>query len=171
MNKKTTDPAIARRRNIVRALLVLVYFGLIAVVFITGKGHSILVDNKDAGTLQAVDGVLISVDTQEELELYSGDRDKFDVKGQRHRVRAETIDGSVKVDKVFSVPVGGEMYILSIPKLLAGEDPYIEPFTVLEVATPQEDSGEREAFTSPETVGDALPESLETTGAEAPATP
>lgn len=170
MKKKTIDPAIALRRNIVRAALVLVYFGLIAVVFITGKGHSILVDNKDTGTLQAVDGVLISVDTQEELELYSGDRDKFDVRGQRHRVKVEAIDGSVKVDKVFSVPVGGEMYLLSIPKLLAGEEPYLEPFTALEVSTPQEESGEREAFTSPETAGEA-PESPTTAGAEAPVTP
>ncbi len=152
MKRQKIDPAVTRRRTLIRVGLLVVYLGVTALFFIMGKGHTILVDNKDVedGKYPAVDGVTVVVDRQEELELYPGDRDKFEVKSQKHRVTAEAIDGSVKVEKTFSLPLGQDMMLLSVPKLLAGVEPFIEPFKPLEEPDSNDEAqGGGEAFTSP----------------------
>lgn len=152
MKGRSSRPPVPGRRIAVRAVLLAAYVALTAVVFILGKGHTILVDNKDAedGSVQATDGVLVRVDRQEELELYAGDRDKAVVRGQTHTVTIEAIDGSSKVQKRIQVPLGEDMVLLSIPKLAAGIEPALAPF-VAPVAPPptDEETGEASQFTSP----------------------
>ncbi len=157
------DPVIKKRRFLVRAALIAVYVCLIATVFLTGKGHTILIDDKDieGGSIAAIDGVLVSVDGQEELELYSGDRDKASVSGQRHRVTVKSLDGAILANKTFSVPIGVEMLLLSVPKVVAGVEPFVETFVPRDIPVPAGESvGNTNSFTSPDAV--PLP------GAEAP---
>jgi hypothetical protein len=129
------------RRLFVRLGLVICYFGLATLMFVLGKGHTVIVDNKGAedGSYSAIDGVMVSVDGLEPLEMYSGDRDKAVLKGQSHKLIIETISSGEKVEKRVSLPIDQDLLILSIPKLVAGIEPAIEPFKALP-APPHEDS-------------------------------
>jgi len=148
------------RRIVVRAALVVVYLGLAALAFVLGKGHTILLDNKDAedGSVSAFDGVLVTVDRQEEQEMYLGDRLAATVMGQSHTVAIEDFNGETKVEKRIRVPLGTDMVLLSIPKLAEGIEPALVPFTAAQAETPAEEAEvETNEFTSPE-AGEATPE-------------
>ena len=121
-----------------------------------GKGHTLLIDNKDAedGSVQAIDGVMVAVDRQEPLELYSGDRDKALVMGQSHAISIEVIGDGTKVVKRIRLPMGGDMLLLSIPKLAAGIEPAVIPFVAPQAPPPEEAAGESNAFTSPGGTGE-----------------
>jgi hypothetical protein len=147
----TIDPKVKRRRLFVRLGLVVVYLGLTALVFTLGKGHTIIVDDKDAedGSYSAMDGILVSVDGQEPLEMYKGDRDKAVVKGQSHRVTIEAINSGNKTEKRIRLPLGEETLLLSVPKLVAGIAPAVEPFVMKNQAPPVEEAPASNEFTSP----------------------
>jgi len=153
MSGKTIDPKVARRRLFVRAGLVVVYILLVWATFVFGKGHTILVDNKPSkdGSVSAIDGVMVSIDGREALELYAGDRDMVLVKGQRHRVSVELVTGERKIDKMsFTLPIDTDVLLLSVPKLAAGQENYIEPFVQRDQPRPADEQvGDSNAFTSP----------------------
>jgi hypothetical protein len=152
MSGPATEPRIFARRMIVRGALLAAFVGLAALAFVAGKGHTLLIDNKDAedGSVQAIDGVMVSVDRQEALELYRGDRDKAVVKGQAHTISIEVIAAGTKIRKKIRLPIGREMLLLSVPKLAAGLEPSVVPFVPAQAAAPPEEgAGESNAFTSP----------------------
>jgi len=147
-------------RVVVRSALVAACLGLAALTFVLGKGHTILLDNKDAedGSVSAFDGVLVTVDRQEELEMYLGDRLAATVMGQAHTVTIEDFNGDTKVEKRIRVPLGTDMVLLSIPKLAAGIEPAFEPFTAAQAQPPADEAEvETNEFISPE-AGEATPE-------------
>jgi hypothetical protein len=155
MSESAVDRKAALRRLLVRAGLVAVYVALVGIVFVLGKGHTLLIDNKDIvnGSRTAIDGVLVSVDGREALELYAGDRDMVLLKGQRHRVSVEPISGGDKVERVFSLPIDTDMLLLSVPKLVGGQEPYIETFVQRDQPRPADEPvGDNNAFTSPDAV-------------------
>jgi hypothetical protein len=136
----------------VRAALAALYLALVAAVFVLGRGHTILLDNKDAegGAVRAIDGLVISVNGGEEIELYPGDRDRALVMGQRHRVSIETLDGK-KIERTIRLAIGDDMLLLSIPMLVEGREPILTPFTPLDLAPPpDEDIGNTNEFIAPE---------------------
>jgi hypothetical protein len=101
----------------------------------------------------------------EPMEFMAGDRDMAVVRAQWHTIKVD-INGQV-VEKKFTVPLGEEMVLLSIPKLLAGQEPAVVPF-VLENAPPppEEPAVEDPAAATPE--GATTPEAAT---APAPAAP
>jgi hypothetical protein len=146
----TLDPKVRRRRLLVRGVLLLVYAGAIGLVFSLGKGHTLILDNKDAedGSVKAIDSLSVVVDGQEPIELGAGERDMAKVQGQRHRVELTVKDGP-KLERRISVPVAEDVLLLSLPKLLAGA-PAVSPFVPLDAAPPaDEQQGNSNAFTSP----------------------
>ncbi len=152
--KKIIDPKVRTRRLVIRLALIVLYFGLIAVFFVIGKGHAILIDNKDVSEeILGIDGVLVSIDGREALELYPGDRDRENVRSQSHRVRVEDFNGEVLAEKRFTLPIDKDMIVLSVPKLVAGIEPFLDdfvPLTALQANDPEDGSGEQ--FTSPDAV-------------------
>ncbi len=148
-------PEVRRRRLWVRIGLLVVYAGLIALSFTSGKTHTILLDNKDTETAEAPDGVLVTVNGGEEMELYRGDRDKATVQGQVLRVRLEVLTGGAVIQKRLHLPLAQNMLLLSIPALLAGSEPVLVPFVPENVAAPPEE----EVFTSDQLAGESPPES------------
>lgn len=120
------------KKIIARSILVVLYLVLAIVMFLTGRTHTILIDNKgdDAGTYKAVKGMEVSVDKGEPVEFYKGDRDKFTVKSQKHTIHIEFFDGSEPVTFTVKVPVTYDYVLLSIPKYLAGIEPYMEEFDI-----------------------------------------
>jgi hypothetical protein len=127
----------------VRAGLLLVYVLLIVLMILTGRRHTILIDNKDApdGSYSAINGMEVSIDAQESSEYYPGDRDKSIVQGQRHTIRVAIFDDNRSIEKTFSVPLWSDMMIISVPKLVAGIEPWIEPFTMAEQIEEAQESG------------------------------
>lgn len=148
------------RRAIVRAACVAAYFALLAVLFVNGKGHVILIDNKDAaeGARPALEFASVAVNGGESAEYYPGDRDKVSVKGQKHRVLIELEDGT-KIEKDFEVPLSEDMLLLSVPLMAAGAEGAIVPFKPLDAAPPSsEDAGNVNEFTAPMGPGEPGPE-------------
>jgi hypothetical protein len=151
MSGTVLDPKVKTRRLLVRLGLLLVYVGVIALVFTFGKGHTLILDNKDSddGSVKAIESLSVSVDGQDPLDLAAGERDQAKVQGQGHRVEVTVKDGQ-KVERRFTVPLAEDILLLSLPRLLAGQ-PAVTVFVPLDVAAPAEDQeeGNSNAFTSP----------------------
>ncbi len=121
---------VITRRWIIRAALAVLYVAAAVALFVTGKGHTILVDNKDdpAGAYSALRGATVQIDRQKPMDFFPRDRDLFVVKGQTHRIRV-TLHGSRQEKTArFRVPLGREMTLLSLPKLMEGMEPWTEIF-------------------------------------------
>ena len=120
------------KKILARSILGLLYIVLAIVMFLTGRTHTILIDNKGDpnGLYKAVNGMEVSVDKGEAVEFYRGDRDKFTVKAQRHTINIEFFDGTEPVTFKVKVPVSQDYVLLSIPKYLAGIEPYMEEFDI-----------------------------------------
>jgi len=125
---------VKKRRLIIRAALLAVYVLLIVLMIHSGRRHTILIDNKDPhdGSYSAIDGMEVSIDNQEPLEYYRGDRDKAVVQGQKHIIKVEIFDDGRKIEKSFAVPLWTDIVIIYVPKLVNGIEPWLEPFTVTE---------------------------------------
>lgn len=128
MNKSSPST----KKLLIRLALVAVYIGLLALMLITGKQHTILIDNKDAedSSYQAVAGMSVQIDRMESAEYYPDDRDMAVVKGQAHKIKIEIFSEGKIIEKSFKVPYGQSMVLLSVPKMLANLEPWLEPFVV-----------------------------------------
>jgi len=143
-------PKTRIRRLLVRSGIIVVYVLLVGIVFVLGKGHTLIVDNKKTLESEAIDGIVVSIDGKEGMELYAGDRDMAKLKGQRHRVSVETITGEKKLEKSFVLPIDGDMLLLSVPKLMAGQENFLEPFVPRDQPRPADEQvGDNNVFTSP----------------------
>lgn len=143
---KSSKRKVPLRRTLVRSALVLVYIGIMVFVFVGGKGHTLLVDNKDlpeAG-LKAYGLVTITVDNLKSSDETRGDRDMFKIAGQKHRIVLEVPGDPQKIVRYITVPMGSDITLISIPKLAAGQDPFLT-FVPAEVVTPDR---EAQTFTS-----------------------
>jgi hypothetical protein len=136
------------RRLLVRFALLLAYVGLIWFVLVVGKGHTLILDNKDSedGSVKALESLTVSVDGQEPIDLMAGDRDMAKVRGQGHKVQITAKDSQM-VERSITVPLSEEVLLVSLPQLLAGKAAVI-PFVAKEIAAPV-DQGNGNAFTSP----------------------
>lgn len=158
--KQAMDRKIVIKRLVIRSGLVLVYACLLVLTFVLGKGHSLIIDNKDLadGSLSAdSNGNMVSVDGREATEIYPGDRIMELVKGQSHTIVIEDFSGSERIERRIKLPLGEEMLLVSIPKLIAGVEPAVEPFvTVYAVQPADEGSGADNSFISPDAVDPGL---------------
>lgn len=129
------------KRVIIRSSLVVVYILIMVLMLVSGKRHTILIDNKDDpnGAYEAINGMSVQIDNLESAEYYPGDRDKALVKGQKHHIKVELFDDEKVVEADFTVPLNQDMVLLSVPKMVAGMEPFIEPFTVQLEQAGQED--------------------------------
>lgn len=120
------------KKIIARSILIILYLVLAILMFLTGRTHTILIDNKgdEAGTYKAVKSMEVSVDKGEPVEFYKGDRDKFTVKSQKHTIHIEFFDGNEPVTFTVNIPVTQDYVLVSIPKYLAGIEPYMEEFDI-----------------------------------------
>ncbi|MDR2303313.1 MAG: hypothetical protein LBE10_01815 [Treponema sp.] len=119
-----------RKRVLIRSCLILLWILLGIVIFVTFRGHTLLIDNHDveAAGLKAPDPVTVTVNSGEELSFFRGDRDRFSVRGSNHRIKIEFGNGKPVFEGYFTLPLKDDMYILSIPKMINGIEPYVEVF-------------------------------------------
>ncbi len=125
-------PAIKTRRLMVKAGLLVLYIALTLFVFINGRSHTFLIDNKslDDGAIPAMRRVKVFIDNQKPIELYARDRELLMVRGQGHRIRIETQDPASRLEAKFSVPFGDDMVLISVPKMASGADDFWEQFII-----------------------------------------
>ena len=120
-----------KRRQIIKVALVVLWIALGVLLFVLNRGHTILLDNRNLTSpeLRAPDMIKVTVDKVKPVELFRGDRDIIEVGGGTHRIRVEYSDGKEPFETRFSLPLGPDMFILSIPKMTNGIEPYFEVFT------------------------------------------
>lgn len=123
---------VPTRRLLVRGGVLIVYLTLTAFVFVSGRGHTVLLDNKTAAdeSSQAFSLVKVYVGGEDGLELMPRDRDKVIVRGQRQVIRIETRETAKVTEKTMRIPLGVDTVLVSIPKMAAGIEPFWEPFVV-----------------------------------------
>lgn len=126
------NPTIRTRRLLVKAGLLALYVALTLFVFINGRSHTFLIDNKslDDGAIPAMRRVKVYIDNQKPIELYARDRELLMVRGQGHRIRIETQDPAARLEAKFSVPFGNDMILISIPRMASGADDFWEQFII-----------------------------------------
>lgn len=136
---------VKMRRMIFRACLVVVWVGALVAIFLLNRGHTVFVDNRGAavggdtsGSYEAVELMKVSIDGGKAVEFFKGDRDRFPVTGAKHRIRVEFMDGRQPLEKEFRLPLITDLFLLSVPKMIAGIEPFVEPF-VMEIATSRTD--------------------------------
>ena len=119
-----------RRRLFIRLILVVLWIGLGALLFVKNRGHTVLLDNRNVEILElrAADMISVTVDGKNAMEFFRGDRNMVKVAGSRHTIRVEFSDGTPPFDAQFSLPLGPDMFLLSIPKMVNGIKPYVEVF-------------------------------------------
>jgi hypothetical protein len=120
----------AKRRRIIRAALVFLWISLGVILFVMNRGHTLLVDNRniEAENVRAPDLIKVSVDRGKAVEFFRGDRDIFEVGGGGHSIRVEFSDGAPPLEQRFSLPLGPDMFLLSLPRMIRGDENFIEVF-------------------------------------------
>ena len=121
---------IKQRRLMIRLALVVVWFALGVILFVLNRGHQILLDNRNLTSpeMRAPDMIKVTVNKLKPLEFFRGDRDLVDVGGGRQKIKVEFSDGKPPFETSFSLPLGPDMFILSIPKMINGIEPFFEDF-------------------------------------------
>lgn len=121
-----------KKTIIVRSILVAVYILLAVIMFVTGRTHTVLIDNKNAedGSYKAINGMVVTINNLKPSEFMKGDRDKFTVKGQTVKIKVESFDG--KVDDTYSlkIPLVQDAVLISVPKLVNNIESPMENFSL-----------------------------------------
>jgi len=119
---------VKRRRLIIRLALVVLWIALGVILFIMNRGHTLLIDNQNIDNLRASDLIMVTLNKEKPVEFLRGDRDIFRVGGGRHRLRVEYADGTPPYENTFTLPLGPDMFLLSIPRMTSGAGNAIEVF-------------------------------------------
>jgi len=121
---------VNKRKFIIQISLAVVWITLGVVLFLANRGHTLLVDNRNVEDpeLRAPDLIMVTVDKNKPIEFFRGDRDLYNVGGGKHKITIEFSDGRPSYQTYFSLPLGPDMFILSVTKMINGIEPYIDVF-------------------------------------------
>ncbi|MGP1418316.1 MAG: DUF6672 family protein [Sphaerochaetaceae bacterium] len=137
-----------------RTALIAVLVLLAVLMFVIGRQHSILIDNKaieiDGAEHKAFSLCQVRIDGLEEKELARRDRIEVKVQGQRHKITLSYVDSSNN-DKTlevrFRVPLGEDMVLISLPALAAGleQGKWLSPFKSMTISNETEQTQPEES--------------------------
>ncbi len=144
---------IAQRRLLIRIACIVLVLLVALWMFLIGRQHTILLDNKTvelpSGTIQALKMVDVQVDKQPGFEMYPRGRDQATVMGQKHTLTMRFTDAQfndVEIVRSFTVPVGQDMVLIALPLLAAqpeaGQDVWLTPFEPLVAPAPASSADE-----------------------------
>ena len=128
---------VLSRRHFFQLVAVILILVLAVVMFVIGRQHTVLLDNKtiehDGKSYPAFSIVEVKINKEDSIELAARDRDKADVMGQRHKITVTYTDKFFEeheVVKNFKVPIGYDMVLISIPALVAdlGQSIWLQQF-------------------------------------------
>ena len=127
MNTYSTNAQTNRRRLMIRLSLIISWIGFGILLFISNRGHTLIIDNKDDDIIRA-SNIKVTLDKGKSAVFSRGDRDLFNVSGGRHYLYIEYTDGTPPFETRFTLPLGPDMFLLSIPRITAGAENAIEVF-------------------------------------------
>ena len=108
-------------RRLVKIGLIIAYLFIMALMFLLGRSHTVLIDNNSIpGGVSAIDGCTISFGGDKPIEMFKGDRDKIMLRGQTHRVTVSFFDGREDVTGTISIPLFEDAVLVSIPAFISG---------------------------------------------------
>ena len=108
-------------RRMVKIGLIIAYLCIMALMFLLGRSHTVLIDNNSIpGGVSAIDGCTISFGGDKPIEMFKGDRDKIMLRGQTHRVTVSFFDGREDVTGTISIPLFEDAVLVSIPAFISG---------------------------------------------------
>lgn len=108
-------------RRLVKIGLIIAYLCIMALMFLLGRSHTVLIDNNSIpGGVSAIDGCAISFGGDKPIEMFKGDRDKILLRGQTHRVTVSFFDGREDVTGIISIPLFEDAVLVSIPAFISG---------------------------------------------------
>jgi hypothetical protein len=115
---------------VIKGIICVCYLVLAILMFVTGRTHTLLMDNKgnQDGSYSAINGMKVVIDDTVSEELLKNDRVKVTVKGQKVKLLVQSFDGSIHQEFSLSIPLSQDTVLVSIPKLIAGIEPAMEPF-------------------------------------------
>jgi len=109
------------------AIVIILLFGVM--LFLIGKQHTVLLDNKtitvNGEEIKALKMVEVQINKLDSLEFVPRDRDKVDVTRQKHTITVSYTDSDweeISITRKFRLPLMEEMAIISIPTLVANPD-------------------------------------------------
>jgi hypothetical protein len=135
------------RRAIFRLALVFLWAAALVTLFITGRGHTLLVDNAAMNGLESLGNIKVTVNGGKAVPFARDDRDRFTVSGLSVRVLIERGkgaggDATLPFETAVQLPLWPDALLLSLPKLIAGHG---DALTVFEgLPAPPPDSAETE---------------------------
>ena len=128
-----------KRRLMLRLAIAVLWAALGAAIFLIFRGHTLLVDNNDTDGFRARGPITVSVDGAEGVVFFRGDRDRFTVRGPKHRIRIDFTGGTDAVEAEFRLAVRDDTWLLSLPRLLGGEESFVGVFSgVVENRAPED---------------------------------
>ena len=143
------------KKAIIRTALILAVVVLFVGLLFTGKGHTLLLDNKSivmgGAAFEPAGSVTVTVDGKKPIKLAPNERDLVVVKGVWHTIKVTT--DSSATEKKFTLPFK-DMFIVSIPALVSGNQTWFEDKKTEESEKkPAQNGAEEEAPTG----GESLP--------------
>jgi hypothetical protein len=117
-----------KKKTLISGGLVFAWLLLGTLLFVSSRGHTLLVDNRDFEDIEASDLITVYVDRGWGVEYFRGDRDRLTLTGSKHRILVEFSDGSPPFEGNFTLPIKDDMYLLSVPKMINGIEPFVEVF-------------------------------------------
>lgn len=111
-------------QRLVKIGLVIFYLLLMALMFLLGRSHTVLIDNKSDpnGAYKAIDECTISFNGEKPIEMFKGDRDKIMLRGQTHRVKVSFFNGQEEITGTITIPLFEDAVMVSIPAFVKGEN-------------------------------------------------
>lgn len=111
-----------KAQRAVRISLAVLYLLIMMVMFLLGRSHTVLIDNKGDpnGAYKAIDGCAVSFGGGKPIEMFKGDRDKIMLRGQTHQVTIRFFNGQEDVTGSISIPLFEDAVIVSLPALVSG---------------------------------------------------
>ena len=111
-------------QRLVKIGLVIFYLLLMTLMFLLGRSHTVLIDNKSDpnGAYKAIDGCTISFNGEKPIEMFKGDRDKIMLRGQTHRVKVSFFNGQEEITGTITIPLFEDAVMVSIPAFGKGEN-------------------------------------------------
>ncbi|MDR0551340.1 MAG: hypothetical protein LBG72_04910 [Spirochaetaceae bacterium] len=142
------------RRAVFRAAFAVCWLAALAVLFVTGRGHTLLIDNAPLdGAIAAFQNVKVSVNGALPVTFGAGDRDRFFVRGTKARIKIEAGKGesspALPFEAVLRLPLRPDALLLSLPRLAAGTGDALEEFTTAPAAPSTDESAANEVIDTP----------------------
>lgn len=118
-----------KMQTAVKIGLIFCYFFIMALMFVLGRSHTVIIDNNSepAGAYKAIDGCSVSFNGGKAIEMFKGDRDKILLRGQSHTVTISFFNGQEDVTGTIRIPLFEDAVLVSLPALSAGREA-VSPF-------------------------------------------